>query len=385
MRKLSILGSTGSIGCNTLDVMSQHRERYDIVALTAQDNVDKLIEQALAIAPKYVAIGNEAHYHTLKKALVGTNIEIAAGAAAIEQAASMSADWIMAAIVGFAGLKPTLNAIEQGAHVALANKECLVCAGELMQATAARSGATLLPVDSEHNAIFQLFDTARSEQIEKVVLTASGGPFRDFTIEQLQRVTPAQAVKHPNWSMGAKISVDSATLMNKGLELIEAYHLFPLTPSQLGVVVHPESIIHSMVYYCDGSVLAQLATPDMRIPIAHTLGWPERLKLSTPALDLAQVGSLHFEAPDEARFPCLALAKSALNAGNAATITLNAANEIAVESFLNGSLRFMDIAGVVEHTLNRIKHTSVTTLEEIITLDAAARQTAKQTAQIKEI
>lgn len=385
LRRLSILGSTGSIGCNTLDVISQHRERYEIVALTAQDNVHKLIEQALAFTPDYVAIGNAAHYETLKQALTGTKIEIGAGAQAIEDAATFSADWIMAAIVGSAGLKPTLNAIAQGTHVALANKECLVCAGELMQATANHSGATLLPVDSEHNAIFQLFDTQHAERVTKVVLTASGGPFREYTIEQLQSVTPAQAVKHPNWSMGAKISVDSATLMNKGLELIEAYHLFPLKPEQLDVVVHPESIIHSMVYYCDGSVLAQMAAPDMRIPIAHTLGWPERLKLNTTALDLTRIGTLHFEAPDESRFPCLALAKAALNAGNSATITLNAANEIAVESFLNGVLRFMDIATVVEETLNQTTHASAATLEEIVTLDALARQTATHIAHIRKI
>ncbi len=385
MRKLTILGSTGSIGCNTLDVISQHREHYEIVAITAQDNVDKLIEQALAFRPKHVAIGNDAHYETLKSALAGTNIEISAGAAATQQAATLKADWIMAAIVGFAGLKPTLNAIAQGAHVALANKECLVCAGELMQATAARSGATLLPVDSEHNAIFQLFDTQRAELIEKVVLTASGGPFRNWSMEQLQSVTPAQAIKHPNWSMGAKISVDSATLMNKGLELIEAYHLFPLTPSQLDVVVHPESIIHAMVYYCDGSVCAQMAAPDMRIPIAHTLGWPMRLKLNTPALDLTRIGALHFEAPDEVRFPCLALAKAALNADNAATITLNAANEIAVECFLNNTLRFMDIATVVECALNENDAVPAATLDDILTIDAQARRIATHAAHIRKI
>ena len=318
-KRISILGATGSVGCSTVDLVRQNPKAYDVVALTAMNNVENLVEMALELKPDFVAIGNDVHYAELKQKLDGSGIEVAAGEESVIEAATRTADWTMAAIVGAAGLKPTLKAIEQGRQIAFASKECLVCAGDLMMQACKQSGATLLPVDSEHNAIFQVFDFEQADQVEKIVLTASGGPFSEFSAQQMEGVTPKMAVNHPNWDMGAKISVDSATVMNKGLELIEAYHLFPLSAEQIEIVVHPESIIHSMVHYRDGSVLAQMGMPDMRIPIAYTLGWPKRLDVKTPALDLLELQKLSFFAPDETKFPCLKLAKEALKSGQWAT------------------------------------------------------------------
>jgi 1-deoxy-D-xylulose-5-phosphate reductoisomerase len=377
-RRVSILGSTGSIGCSTVDLIAREPERYRVEALTAQENVDKLIMQATLLRPRLAVIGNPAHYAKLKEALLPIGIDVASGEAGLIEAAKRPADWLMAAIVGVAGLRPTLAAIERGATVALANKESLVCAGELVMQSCNRSGATLLPVDSEHNAIFQVFDSLQSEQVEKVTLTASGGPFRTRPIDQMASITPEEAVRHPNWDMGAKISVDSATMMNKGLELIEAYHLFPLTVDQLDVLVHPQSIVHSLVHYQDGSVLAQLGLPDMRIPIAYTLSWPERMHAPTPRLNLAEIGKLEFELPDDQRFPALKLARDALKAGSCATAALNAANEIAVARFLKREILFTDIAILVEHVLEQIATRPISSLDDAMACDAEARQFAME-------
>lgn len=372
-RRISILGSTGSIGRSTLEVIASQPQGYEIEVLSAQNNVALLIEQARRFRPRLTVIGNEAHYPQLKAALEGSGIHTAAGAQALCEAAARPADWVMAAIVGVAGLKPTLAAMQTGATIAFASKECLVCAGELMLAACRRAGGVLLPVDSEHNALFQVFDFERPERIEKLVLTASGGPFRRHTAAQLAQVTPEQAVAHPNWDMGEKISVDSATMMNKALEIIEAYHLFPVEAGQIEAVIHPESVIHSLVQYRDGSVLAQLGMPDMRIPIAYTLGWPDRLVIDTPRLTLAEIGALHFDSPDETRFPALRLAREALAAGQSACITLNAANEIAVEAFLAGRLPFTAITDTVERMLEQTAHTPVTSIEEALFIDEDIR------------
>lgn len=350
-KRVTILGATGSVGCSTLDLIMREPARYQVEALTAQTNVAALSELARRSQARLAVIGDPALYGALRAALAGTGIEVAAGRAALIEAAQRPADWIMAAIVGAAGLAPTLAAIAQGTRVAIANKECLVCAGEYVIEAARRSGATLLPVDSEHNAIFQVFDAVRPEAVEKITLTASGGPFRAATRAEMARATPAQAVAHPNWSMGAKISVDCATLMNKGLELIEAYYLFPLREDQIEIIIHPQSVIHSMVSYIDGSVLAQMAAPDMRTPIAYTLGWPDRVAAPVARLDLTQIGQLTFEAPDFSRFPALKLAREALRAGGFAPTILNAANEVAVAGFLAGRIGFLDIAGLVETVL----------------------------------
>ncbi len=376
IKRVSVLGSTGSIGTSTLDVISQHRDAYELEALTAQDNVQKLIEQALAFRPAIAVIGNDAHYAALRDALQGSGVEAASGAAAICDAAARPSDWVMAAIVGAAGLKPTLQAIERGATIAFASKECLVCAGELMMQACRNHNATLLPVDSEHNAIFQVLDFGASDQIEKITLTASGGPFRTRALADLDDITPAQAVAHPNWDMGAKISVDSATMMNKGLELIEAYHLFPVNIAQLDVVVHPESVIHSLVHYRDGSVLAQLGMPDMRIPIAYTLAWPKRMSVNTPRLDLTEIATLHFEKPDMAKFPALRLCRDALISGGCAPVTLNAANEVAVARFLQGDIKFTAITRIVESTLEKISARAISNIDDVLACDAEARMIA---------
>jgi 1-deoxy-D-xylulose-5-phosphate reductoisomerase len=309
----------------------------------------------------------------LKEALAGSGIEVAAGPAAVVEAALRPAEWVMAAIVGAAGLAPTLAAIRRGAVVALANKEVLVCAGSLVIDEVARHSATLLPVDSEHNAIFQVFDAPRAAEIERIVLTASGGPFRERSYEAMRRVTPEEAVAHPNWRMGAKISVDSATMMTKGLELIEAHHLFDLPSSRMDVLVHPQSIVHGMVCYSDGSVLAQLGSPDMRTPIAYALAWPERMATPCQRLDLAQIGRLSFEPPDEIRFPALRLARSAMEAGGAAPTVLNAANEIAVHAFLKREIGFLDIADIVERTLERMSGYTIASLDDVHNFDREAR------------
>ena len=377
-RRISILGSTGSVGCNTIDLIERQPERYKIEALTANRNVALLAEQARRLRPRLAVIGDEARFGALKEALAGSGIELAAGPAALVEAAQRPAEWLMAAIVGAAGLEPTLAALRRGAIVALANKECLVCAGELMMEEVNRNGATLLPVDSEHNAIFQVFDFARRDAVERIILTASGGPFRTLDRAVMAHVTPAQAVAHPNWNMGAKISVDSATMMNKGLELIEAHHLFDLPAENIEVLIHPQSVVHSLVAYVDGSVLAQLGTPDMRTPIAYTLGWPERMPAPAERLDLAALGQLSFEPPDLERFPALRLARLALQSGGAAPTILNAANEVAVAGFLGGEVGFLEIAGIVEETLATMPLDKQASLDAVFAVDSEARRVAEE-------
>jgi 1-deoxy-D-xylulose-5-phosphate reductoisomerase len=377
-KSVTLLGSTGTIGANTLSLIETHPGQFRLTALTAGDNVALLARQARQFKPKRAVIANASLYAELKEALAGTGIEIAAGEDAVCEAAALPSDIVMAAIVGAAGLKPTLAAIRSGNTIALANKECLVCAGELMNREVAKHNSKLIPVDSEHNAIFQLFDFEHPQFVESVTITASGGPFRTFTLEQMKNVTPAQAVKHPNWNMGAKISVDSATLMNKGLELIEAFYLFPLKAEQLGVLIHPQSILHCLVQMIDGSVLAQMSHPDMRTPIAHALAWPQRVNAPVKKLNFAEIGSLQFEAPDMERFPALRLAREALAAqGNAPTI-LNAANEVAVKRFLAGEIGFLDIVKVVERTLAIMDNSPSQTIEDVLACDAAARRIAEQ-------
>lgn len=372
-RSLSIFGATGSVGLSTLDLVRQHRDKYRVVALTANCNAAELAKWAKEFETEIAVVADEASYPALKDALAGTTTKAAAGPAALVEAAQMGADWTMAAIVGCAGLPPTMAAIEAGKTVALANKEALVSAGELMMAAVARSGATLLPVDSEHNAIFQCLAGGRIDQVRKITLTASGGPFRTCSLEQMRAVTPAQAVAHPNWDMGAKISVDSATMFNKGLELIEAHHLFPVGLDKLDIVVHPQSVIHSMVEYVDRSTLAQLGSPDMRIPIASTLAWPERLETNSAPLDLARISKLEFEAPDMVRFPALRLAREAAEQGGATPAILNAANEVAVAAFLRGQIGFLDIAIVVSSTLDGYSPNAPRSLDDLFSIDAAAR------------
>jgi 1-deoxy-D-xylulose-5-phosphate reductoisomerase len=356
-RRVTVLGSTGSIGVSTLDVIAHARDAYSadafpIEALTAQSNVALLVEQARRFRPRLAVIGDAALGGKLKDALAGTGIESAAGREAIVEAAARPSDVVMVAIVGAASLTPALAAVRRGATIALANKECIVAAGDIFRRAVAESGATLIPVDSEHNAAFQLLNFDETHAIERVTLTASGGPFRDWPSERMAAATPEQAVAHPNWSMGAKISVDSATLMNKGLELIEAHFLFSLEADRLAVLVHPQSIVHCLVSYADGSTLAHLSAPDMRTPIAHALAWPRRMSSPSRRLDLAMLNKLTFEAPDPQRFPCLKLAQTCLRQGGLAPTILNAANEVAVQAFLGRRIGFLDIARVVEDTLS---------------------------------
>ena len=374
MKRLTILGATGSIGASTLDLVARNPERFEIVALTAGRDWQKLAELARKHRARAAVIADETALQSLFDALAGSGIAVAAGAAAVEDAARMEADLVVAAIVGAAGLPPTLAALEEGTSVALANKEALVCAGSLMTGVAQRTGASLLPVDSEHNAVFQVLESR--ERVSRVVLTASGGPFRTWTKAEMEAVTPAQAVRHPTWSMGAKISVDSATLMNKGLELIEALHLFGLKPEQLGVLVHPQSLVHGLVEYVDGSVLAQLGPADMRVPIAHALAWPERIATPAQKLNLAAVGRLEFEEPDRDRFPALALAEQALAQGRCRPCVLNAANEVAVAAFLDERLPFLAITDIVAETLAALRPFSPETLADVAAADSEARSRA---------
>ncbi len=375
-RRVTVLGSTGSIGCNTVDLIERNPEAFEIEALTAHQNVALLADQARRLGPRLAVIADESRYGDLKEALAGTGIGVAAGQDALVEAADRPADWVMAAIVGAAGLAPTLAAVRRGVSIALANKETLVCAGALMVAEIARHGATLLPVDSEHNAIFQVLETRHLDAVERIVLTASGGPFRDLSRKAMAGVTPDQAVAHPNWKMGAKISVDSATMMNKGLELIEAHHLFGLPEPQIEILVHPQSVVHSMVSYIDGSVLAQLGQPDMRTPIAYALAWPARMAAPVGRLDLATIGQLTFEAPDPDRFPALRLARQALCAGGSAPTVLNAANEIAVQGFLSGRNGFLNIAEIVERVLEAIPAAALNSLDDVQQVDREARSLA---------
>jgi 1-deoxy-D-xylulose-5-phosphate reductoisomerase len=375
-RRVTVLGSTGSIGRSTLDLLSRHRDRFTVEALTANHNAELLAEQARALGARFAAVADEADYPALKAALSGSGIEAACGRAALIAAAERDADWMMAGIVGAAGLEPTLAAVRKGRIVAFANKEVLVSAGSLFMREVAAHGATLLPVDSEHNAIWQCFDFARVEGIERITLTCSGGPFREKSLGEMGRATPAEAVAHPTWRMGAKISVDSATLMNKGLELIEAHHLFQLPSERIDIVIHPQSIVHGLVTYCDGSVLAHLGSPDMRTPIAYALGWPGRAAAPTHRLDLAEVGRLTFEKPDPERFPALRLAREALARGGGGPTVLNAANETAVHAFLAGAIGFLEIAATVERTLELLPGGNLDSLEDVYNLDKTARETA---------
>lgn len=375
-RSVTVLGSTGSVGCNTIDLIERQPDDFVVEALTANRNVELLSQQARRLGARFAVVADASRYGALKAALAGSGIEAAAGPQAVIEAASRPADWVMAAIVGAAGLAPTLAAIRRGVIVALANKEVLVCAGSLVMAEVERHGATLLPVDSEHNAIYQVFDAAQPGAIDHIVLTASGGPFRELSFDAMGHVTPEQAVAHPNWRMGAKISVDSATMMNKGLELIEAHHLFRLPNEQIEVVVHPQSIVHGLVAYRDGSVLAQLGSPDMRTPIAYTLGWPRRMPAPTRRLDLASLARLTFEAPDELRFPALRLARAALQQGGASPTILNAANEIAVHAFLERAIGFLDIARIVERTLGHLGDCGIASLDDVHNFDKETRQFA---------
>ena len=376
MRSVSILGATGSVGASTLDLVQHQRDHWRIVALTANGNAKELARLALEFRPEVAVVADEAALPELREALAGSGIEAAGGAAALIEAASRPVDITLAAIVGCAGLAPTMAAIEQGGTVALANKEALVSAGEVMTAAVTKHGATLLPVDSEHNAIFQCLAGNQISQVRKITLTASGGPFREWTAQQLAAATPAQAVKHPNWSMGAKISVDSATMMNKGLELIEAYHLFPVGLDRLGIVVHPQSVVHSMVEYRDGSTLAQLGPSDMRVPIASALAWPGRMDTACERLDLARIGSLTFEPLNEVLFPATRLARQAAEAGGAAAAVLNAANEVAVAAFLAGQIAFPRIASHVEQVLGSYAPPRPASLADVLTVDREARAIA---------
>jgi len=368
-RSITILGATGSIGASTIDLIARNRERYRVEAVSARRNAAALAKIAREVGAHLAVVADATAYADLKSALAGSGVEAAAGEDALMDAAQRPADWVMAAISGAIGLRPTLAAIERGATIALANKECLVCAGNLFMRCAASAGATVLPVDSEHNAVFQALSAGRREDVRRVILTASGGPFRTWNAQAIAAATPEQALRHPNWSMGPKITVDSASLMNKGLEIIEAHHLFALKPDEIDVLVHPQSVVHGLVEYRDGSVVAQLGSPDMRIPIAHCLAWPQRLDSPAMRLDLALVRELTFEEPDVKRFPALALARQALATGGAAPNVLNAADEVAVEEFIAGRIPFSAIPALVEATLSAAAKRGL--LEELTDLDAA--------------
>jgi len=380
-KRLTILGATGSIGRSTLDLVAHRPEAFEIVALTAQSSVAELAKAARQTNARLAVIGDKELFGELKALLAGTATRVAAGPDAVVAAAAEPADCVLAAIVGAAGLEPTFEAVRQGTRLALANKECLVSAGDVFMSAVAQAGTELLPVDSEHSAALQGLAGAEPESIETIVLTASGGPFRTWSAERLSRATPEEALRHPNWSMGAKITIDSATLMNKSLELIEAYHLFPVRADQLGIIVHPQSIVHCLVSYTDGSVLAQLSAPDMRTPIALALSWPRRMSTPTRRLDLVALGSLSFEAPDETRFPALRLGREALRAGGTAPAVLNAANEIAVEAFLKRGIGFCAIAEVAAGCLDaagaRGLIRAAARLSDILAVDAEARRLAQ--------
>jgi 1-deoxy-D-xylulose-5-phosphate reductoisomerase len=380
-RTVTILGATGSIGASTIDLLTRDRDRFQIEAVTASRKAGDLARVARQTGARFAAVADPAQYRELKENLTGSSVEAAAGEAAVLEAAQRPADWVMAAITGSAGLKPTLAAAERGATVALANKECLVCAGTLFMRRAIAAGAIVLPVDSEHNALFQALGSGQREEVRRVILTASGGPFRTWTIEAIRAATLEQALRHPNWSMGQKITIDSATMMNKGLEVIEAHHLFGLAPDEIDVLVHPQSIVHGLVEFRDGAVVAELGAPDMRVPIAHCLAWPQRIDWPAPRLDLAHLGTLTFEAPDLARFPALALARRALELGGGAPTVLNAANEVAVAEFLGRQLSFVGIARVVAATLDAASRRGLlrepTSVEDALTIDVSARSLAR--------
>ena len=376
VKTVTVLGSTGSIGCSTADLLAANPDRYRVLALVGNRNAKLLAEQARTLRAELAVCADPAMHGELQEALAGSGVRVACGADAVLHAARLGADWTMAAITGVAGLGPTLAAAEAGHTVALANKEALVSAGDVMLRAVADAGARLLPVDSEHNAIFQAMAGSPERSLDKIILTASGGPFRQFSRDEMAAAPPEAALRHPVWSMGAKITIDSATLFNKGLEVIEAARLFALPSERIEVLVHPQSVVHGMACFSDGSVLAQMGAPDMRIPIAHTLAWPERLATSAPRLDLAAVAKLEFYPPDPVRFPALRLARQALQAGGGAPTILNAANEVAVAAFLRRRIGFLDIAAVVEEVLDRMGPRVADTLDQVVALDAEARRCA---------
>jgi 1-deoxy-D-xylulose-5-phosphate reductoisomerase len=381
VRSITILGATGSIGASTVDLIKREPERYRVESISARRNAAALGKIAREVGARHAVVSDPAAYADLKSALSGTRIEAAAGEEALIESAQRPADWVMASISGSVGLKPTMAAIERGATVALANKECLVCAGSLFMRRAANTGATVLPVDSEHNAVFQALGSGHRADVRRVILTASGGPFRTWSKEAIKAATPEQALRHPNWSMGPKVTIDSATLMNKGLELIEAHHLFALRPDEIDVLVHPQSVVHGLVEFRDGSVVAQLGSPDMRIPIAHCLAWPRRINGPAARLDLAKVRELTFEAPDLDRFPALGLARRAMESGGAAPTVLNAADEVAVAEFIAGRIGFTAIAALVEATLDAAGRRDLlaepTSIDAAMAVDHIARSLAK--------
>jgi len=377
VRKISILGSTGSVGQSTIKVLQAQDEEFDVQVLTAHKNVKRLAEQARELNAKHAVIADEALYDDLKNALSGTNTKVSAGEEALIEAGAIPSDWIMCAIVGMAGLKPLMEALEQGTTVAIANKEPLVAAGELVMKTAQEHGATILPIDSEHNAIFQVFEKDNKDAIERIILTASGGPFRTKSVEELKSVTPDQALAHPNWSMGNKISIDSATMMNKALEVIEAHYLFELPPSQIDVLVHPQSIIHSMVEYQDGSILAQMGAADMCTPITNALGYPKRLKTPGQTLDFKTMNRLDFEPVDNKKFPAIQTAYDCLTSGQGACVAMNAANEVAVEAFLNHKIAFLDMHSIIEEQLNSLNTSVLQSLDDVILYDQSVREQVK--------
>ncbi len=373
-RTISILGATGSVGTSTLDLVERSPERFEVIALTAARNVAALADAARRTNARLAVIDDVTLLGELERRLAGTHCRAASGREALNEAAAGEAEWVMAAIVGCAGLEPVMAAVEAGRTIALANKEALVTAGALMIDAARRSGATILPVDSEHNAIFQCLAGSRLEDVARVILTASGGPFRKCSLQEMSGMTAAEAVAHPNWSMGAKISVDSATMMNKGLELIEAHHLFGLPSDRVDILVHPQSVIHSMVEYIDGSTIAQLGSPDMRTPIAHTLAYPERMATPVATLDLAQIGRLEFEVPDITRFPALRVAREALEGGGSEAVVLNAANEVAVAAFLAGRIGFLDIVPLVERAIAQAAAPAPRSIADVLDIDRSARE-----------
>ncbi|MEE2866519.1 MAG: 1-deoxy-D-xylulose-5-phosphate reductoisomerase [Pseudomonadota bacterium] len=376
--RITVLGATGSIGQSLADLIQRNPDSYEVVALVANRNAAGLADMAKALKTGSAILAEETCYPELKERLAGSGIATGAGEAAVLEAVTQDTDIVVGAIVGAAGLKPTMAAIRPGRRIALANKECLVCAGDLFMAKIRATEAELLPVDSEHNAIFQVFETDKADMVEKIILTASGGPFRSVSKADMARVTPRQALKHPNWDMGARITIDSATMMNKGFEVIEASHLFPVAHDQLGVLVHPQSTVHGLVQYKDGSLLAQLGSPDMRTPIAHCLAFPRRMNVPVKRLDLAELGTLTFEAPDLDRFPALRLALEAMRAGGMAPAVLNAADEVAVDAFLKGRIGFMDIPAAIEEVLDAMgaggKLTDAAGVEDVLAIDAEARQ-----------
>ena len=380
-KSITILGSTGSIGKSTVDIIRRYPEKYKVKALSGNQNVSLLAEQAVLLNAETAVTANKEKYKELKELLAGTNVQVEAGDEAVIQAAAQDADWTMSSIVGAAGLLPTMEVVKRGGTLALANKETLVCAGEIVMSAIKKSGTVLVPVDSEHSAIFQTLEEQHRGTVERILLTASGGPFREKDLDFMEKVTPEQAVAHPNWSMGAKISVDSATMMNKGLEIIEAYHLFGFPAEKIEVLVHPQSIVHSAVGYKDGSVLAHMGMPDMRTPIAYALAWPERMESPTAKLDFTKIAALTFSHPDEERFPALRLAKECLKKGQTATAVMNAANEIAVGAFLNGKIGFLDIVRTVEKVVENADLKPVSTIEDVIAVDLKTRDDTRRRIQ----